>query len=296
MTEIPSWKVSNTFRMVAGVTAVFIALSMNGCTSAKRPDPHEADRQPCVFAQINGDLFEFLPNYPGGERYGYYGWKTTPDATRRLLYFPYVGRKGKLTPEIITSGNSLYRKAILENCEVVFAEISKEYPVYQGALLTKELERARALIGKNIWSNNALVIKNLDLITADPKRWYPLHNIEKLLVTGVVLDQYGHASGSGSFFIKVRKATGEEGLLKFNDQYFYESDPLPAGTAEEIRRAIEQKKVRTGMTEQQATLSWGKPGQINRGAGARGAHAQWVYGKHTLYFENNILTSFQLDQ
>jgi hypothetical protein len=271
---------------------LFIAVYSNGCAS--RPAKQMAAPPPCPFEQIYGDLFEFLPSYPGGERYGYFSWKTHPDSTKRLPYFNYVGRKGKLTSEIITTTDYLYRKAILENCEVVFAEISKEYPVYQGAVLAKDLARARALIGKQIWSNNALVVKNLDLITADPKRSYPIRNIERLLVTDVVLAQYGHASGAGSFFIKVRKESGEEGLLKFSDQYFHESDPLPANTPEEIRKTIEQKKVKTGMTGEQVKLSWGKPKHVNKGAGAKGSSEQWIYGKHTLYFENGILSRFKL--
>lgn len=273
-------------RLLAVLVTLFIAVYASGCA------PKTAGPPPCPFEKIAGDPFEFLPSYPGGERAGYFGWKTHPDSPKRLPYFNYVGRKGKLTSEIITSRDSLYRKAILANCEVVFAEISKEYPVYQGAVLAKDLARARALVGKQIWSNNALVIRNLDLITADPRRSYPLGNIERLLVTGVVLDQYGHASGAGSFFIKVRKDSGEEGLLYFSDQYFYESDPLPADTPEEIRKTIEQKKVQTGMTAEQVQLSWGKPKHVNKGAG--GGYAQWLYGKRHLYFENGILTRITL--
>jgi len=280
-------------RVLAVLVALFVAVYSSGCSS-KRPETPKGP-PPCVFAKIDGDLFEFLPSYPGGERAGYYGWRTHPDSyARRLSYFDYVGRKGKLTSEIITTPDSLYRKAILDNCEVVFAEISREYPVYNGAVVAKDLERARALIGKQIWSNNALVIKNLDLITANPKRSYPIHNIEKLLVTGVILEQYEHASGAGSFFIKVRKASGEEGLLKFSDQYFYEYDPLPADTPEETRKMIEQKKVRVGMTEEQTKLSWGKPKQVIRSAWSKGAFAQWLYASHKLYFENGTLTRIQL--
>lgn len=277
-------------RVLAVVVALFIAVYLSGCASQQKV----AGPPPCAFEKIAGDPFEFVPNYPGGERYGYFSWKTHPDSTKRLTYFDYVGRKGKLTSETVTTSDSLYRKAILENCEVVFAEISKEYPVYQGAVVAKDLARARSLVGKQIWSNNALVIKNLDLITADPKRSYPLQNIERLLVTGVVLDQYGHASGAGSFFIKVRKATGEEGLLRFSDQYFYESDPLPADTPEEIRKTIEQKKIKIGMTGEQVKISWGKPKYVNKGAGGKGGFEQWGYGKHTLSFENGILTKFKL--
>ena len=279
--------------MIRVLAVVLASLFVTACSGVP-PRPDTAGPPPCVFAKVDGDLFEFVPTYPGGERFGYYGWKAHPDANRRLTYFDYVGRKGKLTPEIVSSGGALYRKAILENCEVVFAETSKEYPVYPGAVLAKDLERARSLVGRPIWSNNALVLKNLDLITASPSRSYPMHNLERLVVTGVVLDQYGHASGAGSFFLKVKKATGQEGLLKFNDQYFYESDPLPADTPAEIRKAIEQKKVRTGMTAQQAMLSWGKPKQVNRSTGSRGVYEQWVYEKRNLFFENGTLARFQL--
>ena len=277
-------------RVLAVVVTLCLAVYASGCASR----PKVAGPPPCAFAEIAGDPFEFLPTYPGGERAGYFSWKTSPDSAKRLSYFAYVGRKGKLTSEITTTSDSLYRKAILENCEVVFAEITKEYPVYQGALLAKDLARARSLVGKQIWSNNALVIKNLDLITADPRRSYPVRNIERLLVTGVVLEQYGHASGAGPFFIKVRKDSGEEGLLKFSDQYFHESDPLPADTPEEIRKTIEEKKIKRGMTGEQVKLSWGKPKHVNKGAGARGDYEQWIYGKYVLYFENGILSSFKL--
>lgn len=269
-------------RVLAAGVAVFIAVCVSGCASR----PKMAGPPPCVYEKVDGDPFEFVPTYPGGEGGGYFGWKAHPDSTKRLSYFNYMGRKGKLTAEISTSNDSLYRKAILENCEVVFAVISKEYPVYQGAVLAKELARAQALVGRQIWSNNALVLKNLDLITPDPRRSYPLKNIEPLRVTGVVLDQYGHASGAGSFFIKVRKETGEEGLLRFSDQYFYEYDPLPADTPEEIREAVEQKRVKKGMTGEQVRLSWGKPKHVNKG----GDFEQWIYGKEHLYFKNGILT------
>lgn len=279
-------------RVLAVVVTVFIAVYVSGCASR----PKMAGPPPCVYEKVDGDPFEFVPTYPGGEGGGYFGWKTHPDAAKRLPYFAYVGRKGKLTSEVITTSDSLYRKAILENCEVVFAEISKEYPVYQGAVLAKDLARARSLVGRQIWSNNALVMKNLDLITADPRRSYPVRNIERLLVTGVVLQQYGHASGASSFFIKVRKDSGEEGLLRFSDQYFYEADPLPADTPEEIRKTIEQKKVKVGMTGEQVKLSWGKPKYINKGEGAGGGYEQWVYGKHTLFFENGILARYKLTE
>jgi hypothetical protein len=278
-------------KIMAHILALLLAILLSAC-AAPAPPP-DTTGPPCDFARIAGDLFEFVPSYPGGERHGYYSWKNEPNATRRLPYFDYVGRKGKLTAEIVSAPDSLYRKAVLENCEVVYVQTSREYPVYYGAVLAKDLERARSLIGRPIWGNNSLVRKNLELITANPRRSYPMHNLEKLFVTGVVLEQYEHALGAGSFFLKVRKATGEEGLLKFNDQYFYESDPLPAGTPAEIRKAIEEKKVRAGMSAEQAILSWGKPQKVNRSTGNLGVSEQWLYGTHTLHFENGRLTRLQ---
>ena len=60
-----------------------------------------------------------------------------------------------------------------------------------------------------------------------------------------------------------------------------------------IEKAVIEKKIQIGMTAEQVRLAWGKPRRINRSVGVWGTHEQWVYGSTYLYFENDILTSFQ---
>jgi hypothetical protein len=62
----------------------------------------------------------------------------------------------------------------------------------------------------------------------------------------------------------------------------------------EIEQAVIERKIRMGMTAEQATLAWGKPPQVNKTVGSWGVHEQWVYHSGAyLYFENGVLTSWQ---
>ena len=48
-----------------------------------------------------------------------------------------------------------------------------------------------------------------------------------------------------------------------------------------------------GMNKEMATISLGRPNDINRTVGSWGVHEQWVYNNLYLYFENGKLTSYQ---
>jgi len=61
----------------------------------------------------------------------------------------------------------------------------------------------------------------------------------------------------------------------------------------DIQELMRRRKVQIGMTKEQVTLSWGKPERINRTVGKWGESEQWVYGDTYLYFEKDIMTSFQ---
>ena len=72
--------------------------------------------------------------------------------------------------------------------------------------------------------------------------------------------------------------------------------------AEVQRKAVEEanritpgcRKVRIGMTQDEAIISMGKPYDINRTVGSYGTHEQWCYnGGVYLYFEDGILSSWQ---
>jgi hypothetical protein len=77
---------------------------------------------------------------------------------------------------------------------------------------------------------------------------------------------------------------------------FYESDPREKHKDWPARvwQAIAQEKVFVGMMAEQAEMSWGKPGTVNRIVTAGGRSEQWVYDAGTyLYVSDGIVTSIQ---
>lgn len=65
------------------------------------------------------------------------------------------------------------------------------------------------------------------------------------------------------------------------------------GCDKETATLIHQRRVRMGMTREQARAAWGRPRDINRTVGSYGVHEQWCYDGSYLYFEDGILTSWQ---
>lgn len=61
------------------------------------------------------------------------------------------------------------------------------------------------------------------------------------------------------------------------------------------RQTVAEKKIKLGMTEDQAELSWGNPESKNNTVTQYGKRSQWVYkaSKTYLYFENGKLTAWQ---
>lgn len=69
--------------------------------------------------------------------------------------------------------------------------------------------------------------------------------------------------------------------------------------SDELENIMKEKKIIIGMTANQVLLSWGHPYDKNSSVGSYGRHEQWIYKvsgfKYDyLYFENGILTSYQL--
>lgn len=247
------------------------------------------------YISSKGEEFIFTNTYPGGEKYGYLMWHKKPEGYGgSLSYDVYCGRKGKLEPGIIYSSSriSKFRRAILENGEILYVNIIGDRTP-DNIYFLKEMDSAKALIGHKVWINHANVVRPIELITPDRNISFLTHHLEVVTVTDVVLDRYGHERGVGAFFIKVRKASGEEGLLKFHNRYLCASDPFPSGTPKKIIQAVKQQEIILGMTSEQAKLSWGEPDQVNKSVGSWGVNEQWVYGNQYLYFSNGKLTSFQ---
>jgi hypothetical protein len=249
----------------------------------------------CDYAGMKGEEITFKQTYPGGETYGYQSWYSKPDmGARHLAYKPYVGRKGKVTDGVIEGkyGISKYKRVVLENCETVYAHlVGGDMPTNVYSSLDFDL--GKQLIGKQIWINQTEVLRPQTLATLERDVSYPLGHLEPVTVTGLYLASIGHAYGSGPFFLKVKKASDEEGYIAFNTMYFHLSDPIPASTAAKIAEAIRGQKVVLGMTAEQVELSWGKPEDVNRSVGSWGVHEQWVYGRQYVYLEDGTVSSFQ---
>ena len=69
-------------------------------------------------------------------------------------------------------------------------------------------------------------------------------------------------------------------------------------STDEVKNAISEGKLLIGMVTFEVAAVKGHPKDINKTTGAWGVHEQWVYdnGRYNemyLYFENNILTSWQ---
>jgi len=64
--------------------------------------------------------------------------------------------------------------------------------------------------------------------------------------------------------------------------------------SKKVVRAIQEKRLLRGMTQEQAICLWWWPMKRNKSVGSWGIHEQWVYyGDRYLYFENGKLTSWQ---
>jgi hypothetical protein len=84
-------------------------------------------------------------------------------------------------------------------------------------------------------------------------------------------------ANSGGYFFSEREAA------KIKGQY-----------GPEVWNLIVASKVRVGMPEEAAILSWGHPRKVNRTTTDSNTREQWVYGDgHYLYFTNGKLTSIQ---
>lgn len=248
----------------------------------------------CDYAGMKGEEITFKQTYPGGEKYGYQSWYSKPSiASRSLPYEPYVGRKGKVAEEVVSdSGISRFKRVVLDNCETVYANlVGGDMPTDVYSSL--DLDIAKLLIGKQVWIDQSQVVRAMTLATLEKGVAYPLNHMEPVTVTDLYLSAIGDAYGSGPFFLKVKKASGEEGYLAFSTRYFHTEYPIPAGTPAKIVEAIKAQKVLLGMTAKQVTLSWGKPEDVNRTVGSWGVHEQWVYGDQYVYLENGKVSSFQ---
>jgi len=121
-----------------------------------------------------------------------------------------------------------------------------------------------------------------------------ISNLQPVLF-GTCPENLGIASLSGRLE-KMRNAAQkivtQERLRAVEDQRRREITAKP--WPDDIKRAVIERKVQIGMTSEQVTLAWGRPGTINETIRAISREEQWVYpGPTYLYFANGTLTTIQ---
>jgi hypothetical protein len=162
--------------------------------------------------------------------------------------------------------------------------------------LVRALEENGVNVGSTVWLRvpmgelpglSKIVVKDADV---RPKYEWSKSNVHLVLIAEV--------EGKGDFILELNPYTnfydGPSGTV----ERFYLTDPkqLVAKWGKRVLKAISERQVVIGMTEDQVTASWGQPTRINASGGRWGKHEQWIFGESRasyLYFENGRLTSWQ---
>lgn len=58
--------------------------------------------------------------------------------------------------------------------------------------------------------------------------------------------------------------------------------------------AIKKRSIQMGFKPCAVVAAWGRPERINKSGGNYGEHEQWVYPAAYLYFEDGVMTSYQI--
>jgi len=264
----------------------------------------------CNYATLPGREFQFRETDESMSKYradSLMGWRKEPKRFKETLnHKDYAGKKGKIQ-EIQANplgGFDSWYVAVLETCEKIYSfVISPDRPLElnvsessTGIYFLDILRQAESMIGKKIWANQNYAREDRGLFTDDSKLEHPLGHIEILEVVGVTTKMIDHVHKRevGPYFLVVRKKTGDTGYLAFYDSNFFLKNPIDPKWDKATVEMIKQRKIKLGMSEQQLSLSWGRPQRINRSVGSFGVHEQWIYGSgQYVYMQNGKLTSFQ---
>jgi len=243
-----------------------------------------------------GQRFVLLPKPPKTRAYGYMLFDP------HLPYAPWVGKT--LTVIAVSEGAMTDIAFRADDGTVVHATVSGGQQVDNLAPL-RDLDYARSK-----WRGKTLWLRGTDLITWNEatekfgtikvKKYAPVE------VTDVVAGWFSQEP----IHLILKAPSGETGFMDVNvsgtnvsrllrelshfDDLFFEKDPrLTFPWPKEVWEAIESEKVVVGMTVEQATMSRGKPKQINQIETSRGAEEQWVYRDGSFYVSNGKVTALQ---
>ncbi len=242
------------------------------------------------YASFEGREFVFLPLRDGGREPEYRNWLTSTESGRSRVPASRAGQRGRLAmngfranaghlfPACLEDGTLIYYKA-------TFSIIGRPRYIY----FPDEVREAESMVGRTVWLDRrewprvpegfhlaaAEVVAALSPADLPPKRREESRNRPLLRC---------RASDGRTVEVQLRRPP-----------MCLESDPFtgkdwPDTTTADIRA----QKVHVGMTPEQATLSWGKPSQINASDGVEGASEQWLYhDARLLLFCEGRLTKWQ---
>ncbi len=192
---------------------------------------------------------------------------------------------------------------------VILPNGSRDDAQVDGLAMLRDLEEARKYyVGKTYW----LMAGKLPRVGAEitSSDWVKFPRTGRVTVSDVL------ASDDDAHPVQLvfRNDAGEEGYLNIvgsptnRSSSLYAvlgNDPLAPDLSkvdprslhhwpDNVWDAIVKEKVFAGMTGEQAEMSWGKPGEINRTVQNGRVHEQWVYGDgNYLYFDDGLLTAIQ---
>lgn len=272
-----------------------------------KPTEDRAVSSPLSYRPIEklvGEQFIFLPNLKRLQKYGYQKCTGGNGEFGNPLYSEAVGRIGTIMK--VVKDKTIHRVVIemLDNKQTYECEAYSESIDGLGSI--QDLDDAKhKWKGRTIWFKAGTV----STYNADDDSFGELK--VKRLSKGLITNVAAAWNASSPVRILIKLETGEEGFKDINasgtnvsevlrnkprfEDYFFSIDPKSMYQwPKNIWEAIEDGKVRIGMSKEQVSLSWGKPKSINKTVTENSASEQWVYRDGSyLYFTDGIVRSIQ---
>lgn len=272
----------------------------------------------CNFKTIPGTEIVFVKIHANLQRAGYKNVYTASDGEGKIAaYQSLVGRHAKVSDSVTVVSPYYWRKVVTDDCQILYLQSGVAFSdeddadddstdnqdsgpssisslaYSSGYVLASNLVDAQILVGHTIWINGLTLSK--DPSPFDDKDWIEasLENTDPVQIIQVITDNDG-ADYELPIKLMVKSVTGQEGLMNYDANFFYQNDPINRHWSKDVIEAIRERNAIIGMTEEQAKLAWGEPTTVNTTQGATYEEEQWVYpGYNFLYFQNGQLINIQ---
>ena len=276
----------------------------SGAADVTHPLSPNADQAPSTreFPDWIGMKLIFKPAPPELRKFGYQALRRDPTRIESLPYDPWVGKVLTVTG-IERDTYPMGVNFTADNGERLRLVIDRSRPTLDGLAPFDDISFAKQKwAGKSLWLGRRAVVRGLDEATIEILSVKPFTRVEVQDVT----------ASTDSFrpvrFI-VKASVGQVGFVDAQltgtnvsdrlrqpfDDFFLTDDPRKSRPwPKKIWSAIENGEVLVGMTTDQATMSWGRPRDINSTTTTQGTWSQWVYeGDRYFYTDNGKVTAVQ---